>query len=51
MVAHDYNSSVWEAEAGESPISQSLPWATQPVQGKPELYDEILSQRTGKKFF
>jgi hypothetical protein len=48
VVAHAFNPSTWEAEAGRFLISRPA-WSTKWVPGQPELYREILSGKTKKK--
>jgi len=48
MVARSLNHGAWEAEAGKS-LSSRLPWSTEWVPGKSELYRESLSQQTNKQ--
>ena len=49
MVAHAFNRSTWEAEAGRF-LSSRPAWSTEWVPGQPELHRETLSWKT-KKFF
>jgi hypothetical protein len=44
MVAHDFNPSTWEAEAGGF-LSSRPAWSTEWVPGKPGLYRETLSRK------
>jgi hypothetical protein len=44
-VAHAFNPSTWEAEAGGF-LSSRLAWSTELVPGQPELHRETLSQKT-----
>jgi hypothetical protein len=48
MVAHTFNPSTWEAEAGGF-LSLRPAWSTKWVPGQPGLYRETLSQKTKKK--
>jgi hypothetical protein len=48
MVAHAFNPSTWEAEAGGS-LSSRPPWSTKRVPGQPRQHREILSQKKKKK--
>ena len=49
VVAHTFNSSTWEAEAGGF-LSSRPTWSTKWIPGQPGLYRETLSQKTrGKK--
>ena len=48
MVAHAFNPSTWEAEAGEF-LSSRLTWSTEWVPGQPGLHRETLSRKTKKK--
>jgi hypothetical protein len=45
MVAHAFNPSTWEAEAGEF-LSSRPAWSTERVPGQPGLYRETLSRKT-----
>jgi hypothetical protein len=47
MVAHTFNPSTWEAEAGGF-LSSRPSWSTKCLPGQPELYRETLSQKTKK---
>jgi hypothetical protein len=47
MVAHAFNSSIWEAEAGEF-LSSRTAWSTEYVPGHPGLHRETLSQKQNK---
>jgi hypothetical protein len=47
VVAHAFNPSTWEAEAGGFLSSRSTKW----VPGQPGLYRETLSQKKKKKKF
>ena len=53
VMAHAFNPSTWEAEAGRF-LSSRPAWSTEWVPGQPELYRETLSQKTNnnnkKKF-
>jgi hypothetical protein len=44
-VAHTYNPSTWEAEAGRF-LSSKPAWSTEQVPGQPGLHRETLSQKT-----
>jgi hypothetical protein len=44
MVAHTFDPSTWEAEAGGFLSSRSA-WSTEWVPGQPELHRETLSQK------
>jgi hypothetical protein len=48
MVAHAFNPSTWEAEAGKFLISRPA-WSTEWVPGQPELHRETLSEKTKNK--
>jgi hypothetical protein len=48
VVAHTFNPSTWEAEAGGFLSSRSA-WSTKRVPGQPGLYRETLSRKTKKK--
>jgi hypothetical protein len=48
VVAHTFNPSTWEAEAGGF-LSSRPAWSTEWVPGQPGLYRETLSQKTKKK--
>jgi hypothetical protein len=48
MVAHAFNPSTWEAEAGWF-LSSRPAWSTKWVPGHPGLYRETLSQKTNKQ--
>jgi hypothetical protein len=48
MVAHTFNPSTWEAEAGRS-LSSRPAWSTKWVPGQPGLHRETLSRKTKKK--
>jgi hypothetical protein len=48
VVAHAFNPSTWEAEAGRFLSSRSA-WSTEWVLGHPGLYRETLSQKKKKK--
>jgi hypothetical protein len=48
VVAHAFNSSTWEAEAGEF-LSSRPAWSTEWVPGQPELYRETLFQKRKRK--
>ena len=48
MVAHTYNPSTWEPEAGRF-LSSRPAWSTKWVPGQPGLYRETLSRKTKKK--
>ena len=48
MVAHAFNPSTWEAEAGGF-LSSRPAWSTERVPGQPGLHREALSQK--KKMF
>ena len=50
MVAHAYNPSTWEAEAGESVQVRDQPGLQKWAQGQPELHSETLSQKDKKKW-
>ena len=43
IVAHTFNPSTWEAEAGESLVSSRPAWPTERVPGHPEIHGETLS--------
>ena len=47
-MAHTFNLSTWEAEAGGF-LSSRLAWSTECVPGQPGLHRETLSQNTKKK--
>jgi hypothetical protein len=47
-VAHAFNPSTWEAEAGKF-LSSRPAWSTKSVPGQPGLRRETLSQKTKKK--
>jgi hypothetical protein len=47
MVAHAFNPSTWEAEAGEF-LSLRAAWSTEWVPGQPGLHKETLSQKSKK---
>jgi hypothetical protein len=46
MVAHAFNPSTWEAEAGGF-LSSRPAWTTERVPGQPGLHRETLSQKGG----
>ena len=48
MVAHAFNASTWEAEAGEF-MSSRPAWSTEWVPGQPGLYRETLSWKAKNK--
>jgi hypothetical protein len=48
VVAHAFNPSTWEAEAGGF-LSSRPAWSTEWVPGQPGLHRETLSQKTKKK--
>jgi hypothetical protein len=48
VVAHAFNHSTWEAEAGEF-LSSRPAWSTEWVPGQPELHKETLSRKTKTK--
>ena len=48
VVAHTFNPSTWEAEAGRL-LSSRPAWSTEWVPGQPGLYRETLSQKKKKK--
>jgi hypothetical protein len=48
VVAHAFNSSTWEAEAGGF-LSSRPAWSTECVPGQPELHRETLSRKTKNK--
>jgi hypothetical protein len=48
MVAHAFNPSTWEAEAGGF-LSSRPAWSTKWVPGQPGLYRETLSRKIKKK--
>jgi hypothetical protein len=48
VVAHAFNPSTWEAEAGGF-LSLGPAWSTEWVPGQPELHKETLSQKTNKQ--
>jgi hypothetical protein len=48
MVAHAFNPSTWEAEAGRF-LSSRPAWSTEWVPGQPGLYRETLSQKKTKQ--
>jgi hypothetical protein len=48
VVAHAFNPSTWEAEAGGF-LSSRPAWSTEWVPGQPGLYKETLSGKTKKK--
>jgi hypothetical protein len=48
MVAHAFNPSTWEAEAGRF-LSSRPAWSMVWVPGQPELYREILPGKTKKR--
>jgi hypothetical protein len=48
MVAHAFNPSTWEAEAGRF-LSLGPAWSTEWVPGQPGLYRETLSRKTKNK--
>jgi hypothetical protein len=48
VVAHAFNPSTWEAEAGGF-LSLSPAWSTEWVPGQPGLYRKTLSQKTKNK--
>jgi hypothetical protein len=48
MVAHAFNPSTWEAEAGEF-LSSRPAWSTERVPGQPGLHRETLSRKAKKK--
>jgi hypothetical protein len=47
VVAHAFNPSTWEAEAGRF-LSSRPAWSTKRVPGQPGLYRETLSQKIKK---
>jgi hypothetical protein len=47
MVAHTFNPSTWEAEAGGF-LSSRPAWSTESVPGQPGLHRETLSLKTKK---
>jgi hypothetical protein len=48
VVAHAFNPSTWEAEAGRF-LSQMPAWSTECVPGQPGSYRETLSQKKKKQ--
>jgi hypothetical protein len=48
VVAHAFNPSTWEAEAGGFLSSRPV-WSTESVPGQPGLHRETLSQKKKKK--
>jgi hypothetical protein len=48
VVAHAFNPSTWEAEAGGF-LSSRPAWSKKWVPGQPGLYKETLSRKTKKK--
>jgi hypothetical protein len=48
MVAHAFNPSTWEAEAGRF-LSSRPAWSTEWVPGQPEIHRETLSQKNKQK--
>ena len=50
MVAHTFNPSTWEAEAGGL-LSSRTAWSTELVPGQLELHRETLSQKHKQKNF
>jgi hypothetical protein len=48
VVAHAFNPSTWEAEAGGF-LSSRPAWSTERVPGQPGLHRETLSRKTKKK--
>jgi hypothetical protein len=48
VVAHTFNPSTWEAEAGGF-LSSRPTWSTKRILGQPGLYRETLSRKTKKK--
>jgi hypothetical protein len=48
VVAHAFNPSTWEAEAGGF-LSSRPAWSTEWVPEQPGLYRETLSQKTNKQ--
>jgi hypothetical protein len=48
VVAHAFNPSTWEAEAGEF-LSSRPAWSTKRIPGQPGLHRETLSRKTKKK--
>ena len=48
VVAHAFNPSTWEAEAGGS-LSSRTAWSTEWVPGQPGLHRQTLSQQTKRK--
>jgi hypothetical protein len=48
VVAHAFNPSTWEAEAGGF-LSSKPAWSTEGVPGQPGLHRETLSQKKKKK--
>jgi hypothetical protein len=48
MVAHAFNPSSWEAEAGQF-LSSRPAWSTELVPGQPGLYRETLSRNKIKQ--
>jgi hypothetical protein len=48
MLAHAFDPSTWEAEAGRF-LSSRPAWSTKWVLGQPGLYRETLSQKMKKK--
>jgi transcription elongation factor GreA-like protein len=48
VVAHAFNSSTWEAEAGEF-LTLRPAWSTEWVPGQPKLLRETLSQKIQKQ--
>jgi hypothetical protein len=49
VVAHTFNPSTWEAEAGRS-LRSSPAWSTEWVLGQPGLHRETLSQQSKAKY-
>jgi hypothetical protein len=47
VVAHAFNPSTWETEAGRF-LSSRPAWATEWVSGRPRLHRETLSRKTNK---
>jgi hypothetical protein len=45
VVAHTFNSSTWETEAGISSLSSSPAWSTEHIPRDPKLLSEILSRK------
>jgi hypothetical protein len=48
VVAHAFNPSTWEAEAGEF-LSSRPAWSTECVPGHPGLHRKTLSRKTNKQ--